>query len=111
MDVNRRSQIIVAAVVWLISLLGVASAARMHSKSPYLMVQDNGQNGAKSNGEEECEEPSAMPPQIREAAVTPPIPLPMPIGPPEQPVIGPPVGNSAPSTVLAPVPIDTVARS
>jgi MraZ protein len=111
MDVNRRTQIIVAAVVWLISLLGVASAARMHSKSPYLMVQDNGQSGTKSTGEEECEEPSAMVPQIREAAVTPPIPLPMPIGPPEPPVIGPPVGNSAPSTVLAPLPVDTVARS
>jgi MraZ protein len=111
MDVNRRTQIIVATAVWLISLVGVAAAARMHGKLPHSTVQDNGQTGAKTTGEEDCEEPPAIPPQVRETAATPPIPLPMPIGPPEPPVIGPPIGNTAPSPVLGPPPIATVARS
>src|SRR5262249_32827917 len=77
-DVNRKTQVIVAAAVWLVCLLGVAAAARMKGGLPRLAFLDAGQAVAAEPGHEECAEPPVAPPQAREAAVTPPLPPPLP---------------------------------
>jgi MraZ protein len=99
------------AAVWIICLLGVAAASRMHAALPHLTFMNDLQSGQNDAGPQDCTEPPAAPPQVREAAVSPAIPLPSQVAPPEPPMIGPPPGNSASSPVLPPPTDATVARS
>lgn len=108
---NRKTQVIVATVVWIICLLGVAAAARMKGGLPRLAFVDGDRAVAAEPTWEECAERPGAPPQARETAATPPCPPRTPMVTAEPPVLGPPAVESAASPVPPPPPDSTVARS
>jgi DNA-binding transcriptional regulator/RsmH inhibitor MraZ len=89
--VNRKTQVIVTTIVWLVCLIGIAAAARFKGGLPQLATANSGEVCAAETGQEACNEPSAPPPATAEAAKTAPAASPIPafVGPPA-PVFAPP---------------------
>jgi MraZ protein len=108
--------VILAIVVWMVSVLGAAAAARLKGGLSSLEVLGIGKGGTGLSGEEECAEPpTPVPPialgQVAENTGTVASPPPVPLAPPALPVIGPPFADLATSSVPKRLPEAKVARS
>src|SRR5262245_17268580 len=111
MDVNRKTQLLIATAIWVLCLLGVAAAAYMKRGLLRLSIANGDEIAAAELGQDQSCAPPIAPTQAREPAATPPAVAAKPAAPPEMPRVGPPIMNSA-SSPVPPLPLDaTVARS